>query len=346
MKASSNDPACDLSIVVPTHKRGRALRGLLSSIQRYGPPSKLKIEVIVVDSSPRPSLNKKVLKHLNHQEGLRVLLVPTRERRINAKRNLGLNWARGPLALFLDDSSEVPSSEFLIRHVQYHHLNPNTAIYSGVYENTFTGLRSLAYSELHSSFDGLNFSMKIHSEAPWLRFNEKLSYSGTRELFSRVQTMSLAYVHEPSLIIKRHVRVSLKTLLLGAFHQGRSEVALSKQNPPPQNRNSVITRPLNLIFCLGITYEMMFPSEKTSVLRLFRAGYYTLFKIPISNQEDQQARTPYMQYWFIWRHALWTEFLNPIFLIVFKPYFFTRYQFKKRMRGFIHDLFARHKEGA
>ncbi len=104
-----------VSVIIPTHKRPRALAEVLQGLAQQSPPLS-DFEVIVVMDGPCAE-TQRLLESRSFPFELRWYMQP--ERGAPAARNRGVQEARGKLLVFLDDDI-VPSPECLFRHDEAH----------------------------------------------------------------------------------------------------------------------------------------------------------------------------------------------------------------------------------
>lgn len=300
MNAPSNCSQYDLSIVVPTHNRKSALNRLLLSIQQVSDQVGILMEVLIVDSSKRPSLKQSFLAQLNKDSEVSFLYFPTGLKGVNAKRNLGLSHSRGVVTLFLDDDCEVRSPQFLKSHFNFHISNYREEILGGSYDNVPHGLIAKAYNRIYSHwrgsraseslepFVGGNLSLKTDEAAKWLRFDESMIFGGTeRELILRATASGCQCRYFPQLKVAHHLRLSFRDLIWKAFMQGRGEAVLWRRYPSllkasvNQATDSLPTGWLtyfyDLAFRTGVVYGSKYGLEKVKCKSLFRILYHQLF---------------------------------------------------------------------
>jgi len=118
------EPACPVSVTVPTRGRPQHLRECIASILACtGPP----FEVIVVDQSD-DRLSEEALQPLSADPRLRYLRSETRG--VCAARNVGIAESRGDILVCTDDDCRV-SPNWLDRIVESFQIHPEAAVLCG-----------------------------------------------------------------------------------------------------------------------------------------------------------------------------------------------------------------------
>ncbi len=147
-------PVCPrISVLVPTHGRGDALRRLLDGLaQQTLPPEEFEV-VVVDDGSPVPFR----CEPDDFPYAQTVLTQP--QAGPGAARNLGLEHCRAPLVLILNDDA-IPASDLLERHLEAHERVPERTVVLGTFRFGPEARRSpfvrlLDESDLLFTFSGL-----------------------------------------------------------------------------------------------------------------------------------------------------------------------------------------------
>jgi GT2 family glycosyltransferase len=108
-------PAADLSVAVPTYRRGTALLDTLSHLLALDPPPG---EILVVDQTEdHPADVAERLRELEAAGSIRRLHFTPPS--IPRAMNVGLREARGPVVLFVDDDV-VPARDLVAAHAARH----------------------------------------------------------------------------------------------------------------------------------------------------------------------------------------------------------------------------------
>lgn len=298
METPSNFSQIDLSIVVPTHCRKASLLRLVRSLLRFGKEARLTLEVIVVDSSPKNSFSTNEILALNSASNTTLVkYFPLSSKGVNKKRNFGLSHAQGPITLFIDDDCEVTDAIFFKKHLQLHQKDPNALIIGGGYSNQVYGLAAKIYDSTYKKwvmdsangppppFVGGNLSMKTDERAPWIRFDEGLSFGGTeKELILRALAKGYSCKYFDNLTLTHHVEVSLRGLAWKAFCQGRNEGLLWQRYPQlissPTSSQELPQQHLaaayNFFFHCGLNYYDRHRSSPTTLNKITLSMWRTL----------------------------------------------------------------------
>lgn len=123
----------DISVVIPTLGKSAHLRGLLERLQRQA--TDFTFEVLVVANIPQQSLRNLVNSMGAIGQG-RFEYLETGRLGANLARNKGIERARGPILLFLDDDAILDTDTFLTRHLEYHRKHTDAAAIGGPYRLT------------------------------------------------------------------------------------------------------------------------------------------------------------------------------------------------------------------
>jgi GT2 family glycosyltransferase len=90
-----------ISVIIPTYNRTKKLNTLLSSIVEFS--SRIDLEIIIVDDSPKPSLIEPIIK--SKLNGKLVFIHNKNRGFISRAKNLGLRKAQGEYIFFVDDDN-------------------------------------------------------------------------------------------------------------------------------------------------------------------------------------------------------------------------------------------------
>lgn len=123
----------EISVVIPTVGKSPHLRGLLERIQRQ--TTDFSFEVLVVANIPQQSLRKLVNSMGAHGNGTFEYL-ETGRLGVNLARNKGLERAKAPLVLFLDDDAILDDDAFLAAHCLAHENHVDAVAIGGPYRLT------------------------------------------------------------------------------------------------------------------------------------------------------------------------------------------------------------------
>lgn len=121
----------NLSIVIPTHYRPKSLIRLLSSLVSQSFPRK-KFEILIVSNLDDAKL-RRALSDIRFSS-LPLTLHTVGKVGVNRARNLGLENARAPFVLFLDDDCTLTTPDFLQNVVFAQCRHPNSAAIGGPYK--------------------------------------------------------------------------------------------------------------------------------------------------------------------------------------------------------------------
>jgi glycosyltransferase involved in cell wall biosynthesis len=111
----SDSPIC--SVIIPTYNRRALLARTLTQLSLQTTP-KDQFEVIVVDDGSSDGTEDEVLLFKDRLD-IRYFWQPDEGFRAAAARNVGLNHARGSIAIFID-SGVLPHSNCVMAHLQAH----------------------------------------------------------------------------------------------------------------------------------------------------------------------------------------------------------------------------------
>lgn len=119
-----------LSIVVPTHRRPKAVFRLLESLGRQS-LAKDQFEILVVSNLPDKNLGWMLEKANEAQKSVRHLVAGAKG--ANASRNLGIKESRGEILLLLDDDCIVDNPSYLQTVLDLHREHPGALAIGGSY---------------------------------------------------------------------------------------------------------------------------------------------------------------------------------------------------------------------
>lgn len=119
-----------LSIVVPTHRRPKAVLRLLDSLSRQSLPRD-QFEILVVSNFADKSLSWMLERVSETQRNVRLLVAGAKG--ANASRNLGIREANGEILLLLDDDCIVDAPQYLQAVIDLHRENPGATAIGGTY---------------------------------------------------------------------------------------------------------------------------------------------------------------------------------------------------------------------
>ena len=101
---STDEFACDVSVVVPTHNRPALLRRTLDSLQDQRADG-VRYEVVVVDNNSTERASAEAEEDARNRPGVKYLLEPRPG--VSHARNTGIAAARAPIIAFIDDDVEA-----------------------------------------------------------------------------------------------------------------------------------------------------------------------------------------------------------------------------------------------
>ncbi|MCK4825474.1 glycosyltransferase, partial [bacterium] len=151
------------SVVIPTQGRCDLVEKLLISLQRAITQSKVAVEVIIIDDSPKPERDE--IERLCQQYGARYLSGP---HSVREKRNIGIEKSRGEIVLFTDSDCEVDACIF-DEHLKLY-AEADTAGVLGITE--FTGKENITWKIISRTMflDSFSFAKTLNEVtdfAPW-----------------------------------------------------------------------------------------------------------------------------------------------------------------------------------
>lgn len=123
----------EISVVIPTVGKSPHLRGLLERLQRQ--TTDFNFEVLVVANIPQQALRKLVNSMGDRGNGTFEYL-ETGRLGVNLARNKGLERAKAPLVLFLDDDAILDDDAFLSAHHKAHENHADAVAIGGPYRLT------------------------------------------------------------------------------------------------------------------------------------------------------------------------------------------------------------------
>ena len=220
-----------ISVVIPTHFRPAGLADLLSSLTDQ---KDVQFEVHVIanleDDPGRQAFDKFAgrFSHLHwHVVG---------QKGVNRARNRGLEVARAPVALFLDDDCRVPHAYFLRDTLELHAREPDSIAVGGGY---FTPLAASTLSRAYNLIStrwllresetgqtvnllGGNVSYKLEPlRKADLRFNGDIVFGGAETDFHLRLVLAGKKLHfAPDLNVEHRVEIGARAFLRKAFLQG------------------------------------------------------------------------------------------------------------------------------
>lgn len=359
MNAPCKVPDYDLSVVVPTHQRRGELLRVLASLKHHGGQSGLNLEVLIVDSSIHPSVSEAELSELNGIPNVKFTLLRASQRGVNSKRNLGLDWARSPVTLFLDDDCEVSSAEFLNFHVHFHKTNP-IPILGGSYINEPQGVVARAYQKVHSNwirssksdlppFVGGNLSIKTANKSRRIRFDEGLCFGGTeKELILRTFSAGHTAHYEPALKVRHYMHMSFFGLIRRAFYQGKHEVIFWRRyssllgvysgSEIQDSKTSsklvyFLTQVYDFFFHVGVIYGIEHQTRDVSLSKLLISIYRKISGTLHPQANSYSPKIEHLRHPYIRRQTrrIWLEIHRFTFRYLLKPYYFLKFQYEKRI---------------
>ena len=273
------------------------------------------MEVIVVDSSVRPSLSELDLRNFQNQSPLTLVYLRSRSYGVNTKRNLGLTWASSPITLFLDDDCELESTDLIDQHINFHANNPEY-ILGGAYQNRPHGLFSKNYDQIHFSWRSLSkrsslppyvgghLSLKTGHNSPWLRFDEDFKFGGTeKELILRSIQQGLSMRYLEDLKVPHHIQMTALSFLRKAFFQGRGEAILRKRYPQlfmstvddtlrPRNFGSMV---YDIFFQTGMIYGFRYSLEPVRATQFLKIFFQKFFWVSHFDEKNKESNLGYLK---------------------------------------------------
>jgi glycosyltransferase involved in cell wall biosynthesis len=190
-RVSAPERRFEISVVIPTVGRSPHLRGLLERLQLQA--TNFDFEVLVVANIPQQSLRKLVGSMGAHGRGTFEYL-ETGRLGVNLARNKGLERARAPLVLFLDDDALLDDDSFLESHCEAHRKRTDAVAIGGPYRLTAKSsswdlaYHRIAHEWLHhhtmsgeraTQLLGGNMSVKKHElVANGWTFDEAIAFGG------------------------------------------------------------------------------------------------------------------------------------------------------------------------
>jgi len=112
---SMNQSSCDISIAIPTYRRGDIVLETIASLRAVVSPA---IEIVIIDQTEEHCVEVASRLRLLHEAG-EIVWVKLSQPSIPAAMNHGLSIASGKIVLFLDDDI-VPDRMLIEAHVQAH----------------------------------------------------------------------------------------------------------------------------------------------------------------------------------------------------------------------------------
>ncbi len=220
-----------LSLIVPSHHRFEEIKDLLKEIPLQNLDENA-FEVLIVSNLEDPKLrslckDSSLVNVFYHQVG---------QVGVNRARNLGIEYSRGEILLFIDDDCRFPDPDYLGRVIEAHQKYPDTLGIGGRYipPETLTHLefayflnsdlwlsQSLFEDNKTRNLIGGCASYKKKAFARGLRFDPEIEFGGSETDFNiRLQKegFELRLIDELDLIHK--VDLTFRNFLKKAFKQG------------------------------------------------------------------------------------------------------------------------------
>lgn len=251
----------DLSIVIPTDRRPESVRRLLNSLASN--LDGVRGEVLVIGSQGESlELPKMANCDLRYVESERS--------GANSKRNLGLNLARAPITLFLDENAEVEDPRFLRRHLDAHASSDATIVggtllpkLSGVLASSFArGLARARKQEIPTYLPAVssgNLSVRTGAIDPWIRFDETLMDGASeRELILRLESQGFATKLMPEISVNSCAHLGFaeffrQSFLLGRLQAARAGALGDNRAYMPYSKWRIFDTLFALAFNIGVT---------------------------------------------------------------------------------------------
>ena len=181
----------ELSVIIPTLGRSRHLRPLVERLHHQ--TADFAFEVLVIANIPQQSL-REFVNSFGSNETRRFEYLETGRLGANLARNKGIDRARAPILLFLDDDAILDSDTFLARHVELHRSHKDCAALGGPYRliekhsQWDTAYHAIAHDWLQqqvrknhrtSQLLGGNMSIKKKSlDLNGWKFDEEIAFGG------------------------------------------------------------------------------------------------------------------------------------------------------------------------
>ena len=119
-----------ISVIIPTHKRHQQLEKLLKSIEKQL-IEKEEFEVLVVTNLKDHYLER--VEFRARYPNLNLNIHCAGRLGVNRSRNLGIQKAKSPLALLIDDDCLLSDEHYLEKIINCHKNNPNAVAIGGTY---------------------------------------------------------------------------------------------------------------------------------------------------------------------------------------------------------------------
>lgn len=233
-----------LSIVVPTHRRPKAVFRLLESLGRQG-LARDQFEILVVSNFPDKDLSWLLKKVNETQKNIRHLVAGAKG--ANASRNLGIKEGRGEVLLLLDDDCIVDDPSYLQTVLGLHREHPGALAIGGSYSiPDGCRLEDIAYNIISRDWQfsdmgakggslrllGGNVSYKrAQLESAGELFDPRISYGGAElEFHSRLAKGGALLLLVPELTVHHVPEIqSGNELVAKAYKQAMTTVQFSIQ---------------------------------------------------------------------------------------------------------------------
>ena len=227
-----------VSVIMPTHQRRASLGRALAKLGTQVYPRD-RLEVLVICDGGTDG-SAEMARRLNFPFELRVFEQPNRGPA--AARNLGIEHARGPLALFLDD--DVLAAPFLVAEHAITHSAAEHAVVigpllpqanaqtpwvrweaAGLHEQ-YRAMQAEEWTPTPRQFYTGNASVRLNHLRRAGGFDTRFKRAEDVELAFRLLTMGLHFVFHPAAAAVHIADRSFSSWLGAAYDYGRNDVRL------------------------------------------------------------------------------------------------------------------------
>jgi glycosyltransferase involved in cell wall biosynthesis len=227
----------DVSIVIPSTGSLNNLYRILASIEKQNLDS-LRVEInIIINGLSKPEIKKLDLISKKYPK---VNLFILEEKNASAARNYGILISKSKFLLFLDDDSELISSNIILTYLKVILSMPNDVlavgggyvcppkakffdkVYNYIQMNWFLSGRINPQGDSDYLLGG-NFLLNKNLLNPSIVFSDKISYGGSENYFFTSARAQKKILRQVSLDVLHHTNESFLKIIKKTFKQGRGQ---------------------------------------------------------------------------------------------------------------------------
>jgi GT2 family glycosyltransferase len=238
----SSDKA--FSVIIPTFNRAASLRRVLSGLCGQVYPTDLMEVVVISDGSSDGSAQ--VVRNLHLPLTLKLFEQP--HRGPAAARNLGIERARGPFVLFLDDDV-IPSPRLVAEHARGHGTMTDLALVGPLLPATtprspwsrweawtlqrqYTALQAEKWSMTFRQFFTGNASLRLEHLQRAGGFDTRFRRAEDVELGLRLSKLGVRFIFNPAAGVDHIAQRRFGAWLRASYEYGRAETVMRVTTDP------------------------------------------------------------------------------------------------------------------